>query len=65
MRGSELVFFGGSHWQLVDHTGRPRQRPLPDVDILVTDVNAEEILSVGGEAVEEIERRRRALEQAP
>ena len=60
MRGSELVFLASSHWQLVDRTGRPRQRPLPDVDILATDVNAEEILSVGTEALEEIERRRRA-----
>jgi len=60
MRGSELVFLASSHWQLVDQMGRPRQRPLPDVDILVTDINAAEILSVGAEALEEIERRRRA-----
>ena len=64
MRGSELVFLAGSHWQRVDGMGRPRQRPLPDVAILSTDVNAAEILSVGAEAMEEIERRRRE-QQAP
>lgn len=58
MVGGDLFFFAGSHWSHVDPTGRPGAAGLPDVPILRTAVDAPELMIVGRDILEEMQRRR-------
>ena len=55
MDGSELILFSGSHWQHVDERGRPRTGSLPPISLLRTDVDATEIMTVGEEALRQMQ----------
>jgi hypothetical protein len=56
MDGSELVLFSGSHWQHVDGRGQPVSESVPPIRLLQTDVNAAEVMVVGQEALEQLQR---------
>ncbi|MGY6629649.1 MAG: hypothetical protein ACXIUL_01440 [Wenzhouxiangella sp.] len=57
MVDSELVFFAVSHWGHVDSRGAPLADALPEVPLLRTDIGSPELLSVGSEMVDELQRR--------
>lgn len=54
MDGSRLMLFSGSHWQHVDQRGRPLEGSLPTINVLKTDVDATEIMTVGEEALRQM-----------
>jgi sugar lactone lactonase YvrE len=54
--GSELTLFSGSHWQHVDGRGEPLGESVPAVRLLKTDVDATDIMVVGEEALEQLQR---------
>jgi sugar lactone lactonase YvrE len=56
MDGSRLVMFSGSHWQHVDGRGNPLGDELPTIRLLETDVDASEVMVVGEEALEQLQR---------
>jgi len=56
MDGSDLYFFANSHWAHVASNGRPKQRPLPDVVIMKTDIENTEIQVVGEEVMKRMGR---------
>lgn len=58
MDGSRLVLFSGSHWQHVDGRGNPLAEELPLIRLLETDVDAAEVMVVGQEALEQLQRGR-------
>lgn len=55
MDGSRLMLFSGSHWQHVDPRGRPLADSLPQISVLKTDVDATEIMTVGEEALRQMQ----------
>jgi hypothetical protein len=55
MNGSQLLLFSGSHWQHVDARGRPLAGSLPPISVLITDVDATEIMMVGEEALRQLQ----------
>ena len=55
MEGSRLLLFSGSHWGHVDGRGHPRGDELPAVEILATDVDAATLMSVGEEAMRQMQ----------
>ena len=55
MDGSRLLLFSGSHWGHVDGRGHPRGDELPAVEILATDVDAATLMSVGEEAMRQMQ----------
>lgn len=57
MVDNELVFFAVSHWGHVDSRGAPLAGALPEVPLLRTDIGSPELLSVGSEMVDELQRR--------
>lgn len=58
MEGSQLVMFSGSHWRHVDGRGNPLEDELPPIRLLETDVDAAEVMAVGQEALEQLQRGR-------
>lgn len=58
MDGSRLVLFSGSHWQHVDGRGNPLGDELAQIRLLETDVDAAEVMVVGQEALEQLQRGR-------
>jgi len=56
MDGSELVLFSGSHWQHVDGRGEALGESVPSIRLLQTDVNSAEVMVVGEEALEQLQR---------
>jgi len=52
MVDSDLIFLAASHWQKVDHRGRPREGDLPPIPILRTDVGSTEVQIVGQELLD-------------
>jgi pentatricopeptide repeat protein len=56
MDGSELVMFSGSHWQHVDGRGEATGNSLPSIRLIETDVDADDIMAVGQEALEQLQR---------
>lgn len=59
MVDNDLVFFAVSHWGHVDSRGAPLADELPEVPMLRTDIGSPELLSVGGEMIDEMQRRQR------
>lgn len=55
MNGQELFFLGGSHWHHVDPQGRS-SKPLPEVKVMKTDVDASQVQVVGQEVLEQLRR---------
>lgn len=55
MDGSRLLLLSGSHWQHVDTRGRPLSGELPSVTVLQTDVAATELMTVGEEALRQMQ----------
>lgn len=55
MDGSRLLLFSGSHWQHVDGRGQPLNGELPALSVLRTDVASTEIMTVGEEALRQLQ----------
>jgi sugar lactone lactonase YvrE len=56
MDGSRLMMFSGSHWQHVDGRGNPLADELPKIRLLEADVDSAEVMVVGEEALEQLQR---------
>ncbi len=53
--GSRLLLFSGSHWQHLDGRGKPLAEDLPTVRILEADVDSAAIMTVGEEAMRQLQ----------
>jgi sugar lactone lactonase YvrE len=56
LAGDELYFLAASHWQRVDSRGRPTGGNLPAVPIMRTNLEAPEVMVVGQEVLEQLQR---------
>lgn len=56
MVDDSLYFFGASHWSRVDARGRPTAGELPATPILKANVDAPELMVVGRDLIEEMQR---------
>ena len=56
MVGDSLYFFAASHWSRVDSHGRPTAGELPSIPILKANVDSPELMVVGRDLIEEMQR---------